>query len=91
MVSLKEMKMVAGELDLSVTSYSGRGMHGDVCAAIVCDEVIPTVVALMHCVGVLERYIDIDPTEWVELLSGTRFDEMGMRKIVYWPSVEWSE
>jgi hypothetical protein len=62
-----------------VRSYSGRGMGGEECAAIVVEstsEMASFFVALAH---------EIERDEAENVAKRTRTDEMGHGVIVYWP------
>lgn len=63
--------------------YSGRGMYGDRCLAIVTDNPVDTVLCLVQ-----EAIGSLDPEETaeiVEALSNSRTDSMGRSAVIYWP------
>lgn len=70
------LKTVAAEIGAKWygnAGYCGRGMVGKHCAAIVCERGDENDIVL----AAATRHI-----------KGARIDNLGMRSIVYWPSVE---
>ena len=63
--------------------YSGRAMYGDTCIGIVADDVDFVIEDLK------QRAIDegADGYDVADMLSGARFDQMGLSEIAYWPSL----
>lgn len=82
---------VLEDCDYEPRSYSGRGMDGHQCVAVVTGDSESEVVvsalieAETHHLGrsvlVSMRYI----------LKGTRHDAMGLRTVYYWPEADWPE
>lgn len=65
--------------DLRVRSYSGRGMYGKYCAAIVGDSVAEITAGIAATA---------EPEVALELLKGFRTDSMGKGAVVYWPHIK---
>lgn len=68
-------------IDGRVRSYSGRGMEGRECAAIVVDGIADLALFFVALPGV----IDEDPAQ--NVAKRTRTDAMGHRMVAYWPGV----
>lgn len=72
------------------TDYSGRGMYGDECVGIVCGQGEMGVAQLMI---VAALGLDDEGLNWNDVLEAfdegpeMHTDSMGLRTIVYWPSV----
>lgn len=62
-------------------SYSGRGMYGKQCTAIVTDD-HAFKVGLLVCVALPDDY----PTYKLENVNE---DSMGRSTVLYWPAMEW--
>lgn len=64
-------------------NYSGRGMYGDECFGLVCDngELLNFAVEL----GARYERGEIDDPDWISYVS---MDAMGMGTIWYWPRVQ---
>ncbi len=73
--------------DYEPTSYSGRFMFGRECVAVVCDSVGAVLVDVIEeamADGVNERHRRQALGKWSQ-------DELGLRKVIYWPDQEWPE
>ena len=70
------------------TDYSGRGMYGERCVGIVCDDVASTLFTLGMEIG--DRISNETGTTWLELaetFKQSRQDSMGLSSIVYFPGL----
>lgn len=83
-MNVVELRDIITYTDLTLRSYSGRGMYGARCASIVGDSVL----------GVLADLIDgwrghdqIDAGKLAELVRLARTDSMGRDVVVYWPHI----
>ena len=78
-----------GDDDVSVrTDYSGRSMYGRTCVGAVMSDMQDAV----GLVGWIVAQADAAEQENVaEALSNCRFDSMGRRTIIYWPSIKLAE
>lgn len=83
MYTIQVLKEVCDELGIEYRSYSGRGMSGKQCFAIVADNAFAAVIDIAYAFG--ER--GEDPYG----LENVRSDSMGYDTVVYWPQVEWAE
>lgn len=73
-----------------VRSYSGRGMGGERCLAVVCDNPLATLQGLFE--GLADRLEDLEQVRGLcESLGNPSSDSMGFSAVLYWPSVEWPE
>lgn len=88
------------EAGFNVRSYSGRGMYGDSCVAVSCDEnnisdVVLDIVS--ESMDLLDWYNpESDPDsirdsidELISSLKGAKMDSMGLGYVVYWPNMAW--
>lgn len=64
-------------------SYSGRGMYGDSCVAIVTDD-HPFKVGIMVMAALYDGF-----DTWK--LENVESDSMGRSTVLYWPSVKWPD
>jgi hypothetical protein len=73
-----------------VRSYSGRGMFGDHCLGVDCDNASSAILsAISGFAHNAETGREVE--DFIELLSGHRVDSMGQGQILYFPSIEWQE
>lgn len=70
-----------GEFDYSIRSYSGRGMYGKSCLAIVGNRI-----NLLE-LGFLIRDNDYDENIDTGELSKYQTDDMGLGTVYYWPKI----
>lgn len=69
--------------------YSGRGMCGDRCFAIVSDNPVDTILEL---VSEAVSYLEPDEAlEVIESLRASRQDSMGLSSVIYWPRLTMPE
>lgn len=69
---------LANEANYEFRRYSGRGMYGKQCPAIISDD---GVLGTMGCI--VEGCDTVEDAAW--LLSHARTDNMG--RVIYWPSI----
>lgn len=93
-----DIKTLIEELDdcgFKVRSYSGRGMYGQECLGITCDNPVETLVSIMELVYELSVYNDGDNEpqflDYTSLFMSGRTDSMGLSSIIYFPNIKWPE
>ena len=72
----------AGDIEMSVRPYSGRGMYGKECVGVEVDDIFTLALALGDA-----NNGNIDLFQ----LGTPRSDSMGLGTIYYWPRLEWPE
>jgi len=72
-----------GETDLVPISYSGRGMYGAYCVAVVCENPFHVIGTLIETFEDMRTYND-------ELVINARIDNMGLQQVIYWPQLPWT-
>jgi hypothetical protein len=77
---LKETLEECELYDARVRTYSGRGMMGEECAAIVVGDV-PELCAFF----VAMAYGEFEPYDVSQMAAATRTDQMGHDIVAYWP------
>lgn len=84
----KKLVELAEYAGLDARSYSGRGMYGDECVAITCDDPLDCILDLIN--ACVEMTNDVDEiAECIEDLRNPRTDSMGLSSVVYWPRIKW--
>ena len=73
----------------SPRSYSGRGMHGKACVAVVPERRTECAIGLDLMLEASVGNFDLD--EVANTFRGARTDAMGRGVVVYWPSLAWPE
>lgn len=78
--------------DISARSYSGRGMYGESCVGVTCDNPFKVIAELAFMAGsdVAEENYSL-AQDILQVLGETRSDSMGRSTIIYWPRVKWVE
>ena len=87
--SKEEFEKIVDALDMAgfdYRSYSGRGMYGEYCLGIDCDNVTKCIVDI--CIAIVNDE-NTDPCDLMELLRDARSDSMGLGAIVYFPNIPW--
>ena len=72
-----------GSLEMEVRSYSGRGMYGDECVAVVMGDFNSTWTLALALADVNNGHADLFG------LPEPRTDNMGLGMVLYWPQMEW--
>lgn len=75
------LEKLADYFGFDVRSYSGRGMYGKTCLAIVGEGI--SLISLGYALG--EMDCDIDKYD----LDNMRSDSMGLGMVYYWPNIEY--
>ena len=75
------LEKLADYFGFDVRSYSGRGMYGKTCLAIVGEGI--NLISLGYALGEMDR--DIDKYD----LDNMRSDSMGLGMVYYWPNIEY--
>lgn len=70
-----------------VRSYSGRGMYGRLCVAIVSDTPLDDLQRIAFRLGELYGQGEYAPA----MPSHVCMDGMGLSTVVYWPEEQWQE
>lgn len=78
---LEEAAIDAGIEVSKRDDYSGRGMYGSTCHAIVTDDPIKLLGALAD--GLLNNYIDPDDYPNIDSFEGLTTDSMGLGSVIY--------
>lgn len=73
-----------GDIEMNVRSYSGRGMYGKTCIAVVTNDLWDLAIELAQ---VAER----DNLGLLDLPGSPAQDSMGLGRVYYWPQLEWPE
>lgn len=81
-------------IDASVIQYSGRGMFGRQCLAIVVDEDVPSMYLASLITSEIIRasvidFFDEAAEDAVRICSEAKQDNMGKGTVFYWPDVEY--
>lgn len=88
MSAIETIRNLVPDIDLEgveIRKYSGRGMYGKECLAIVCDG-LPKL--LEFCLNLQEYAIQDDEEHDVQYeLARVRHDSMGLSQVFYWPSI----
>ena len=86
MITSQQFIEMLDDVGYAARRYSGRGMYGKQCVAVVTDD-NPMIIAanLMYCQdeetqGILLR-----------IITSARSDSMGLSTVHYFPRVEWTE
>lgn len=66
-----------------VRSYSGRGMYGNECLGVTCDDPVVFTAKVMAVASAYGYHLD----DLLALFSKHRTDDMGLSTIIYFPSV----
>ena len=72
--------------DCDTRCYSGRGMFGKQCVAVVTETDLPWTEILADLVEACD-----DCSEAASLVRSVRMDSMGMQTVLYWPSIAFDE
>lgn len=98
---VEQLVGAAENIGINYQSYSGRGMYGDKCFAITCDDENPFDIVLdllINLVADIEPEIDDVEVSIVELLDDAkhflrnpRTDSLGLGCIIYWPHIEFND
>ena len=67
-------------------NYSGRGMYGKQCVAIVAKNGYASVGLLTY--HIWEQASEEARAEWEEILHDTHSDNMGTNVVIYWPKLQ---
>lgn len=80
------------------SNYSGRGMYGKKCVAIVVDDQMEAKVAIRRITSSLLTQIldlvadndecDLYPEEMIDLILDFQTDNMGLDTVLYWPQLQ---
>ena len=81
-----EFKRLLDDCNYEYRSYSGRGMHGKYCVAVVTDD-NPVMFGANLMFGLDESTQD----ELIQRLGYTNIDTMGYATVYYWPNLIWEE
>jgi hypothetical protein len=82
---LVELAEAAG-LDVYPNGYSGRGMYGAKCFGVTAKNTHAVLPAILQ--AALDQYSDADEiSALINTLKSPSADSMGLKGIVYWPSV----
>ena len=73
-----------GNIEMSVRSYSGRGMYGESCIGVVLGDASAWTLALALA-DLNNGNMDLFG------LAAPREDSMGMGRVYYWPHLKWPE
>lgn len=76
--------------ELSIQSYSGRGMNGMECLGVV----VPSITVFFHkvLIAVLDPDFDNDDSEDITgAIANMKEDSMGRNDIVYFPNIKYQE
>lgn len=68
-----------------ITNYSGRGMYGETCLAIVCNDALITLQDF--CQLLCERLESDEISDLFLQLGNPRSDSMGHGQVLYWPKL----
>lgn len=91
------LEQLAGDVGADVRAdYSGRGMYGSQCLALVCDGVSDLVQFTLALAEALAEAVHSDDetaeevSQLVDVLrtAPTRADQLGLGQVYYWPGVE---
>ena len=92
--------------DIEVRSYSGRGMYGEECLGIVCDnplavqgefvgeciiQIIDNATDVIDEGEAIRTAIDLANDVKVKLINKVKMDSMGLQKIIYWENIPYIE
>jgi hypothetical protein len=86
MINKQRVLEILADTGIDYHSYSGRGMFGDRCLAITCENPF---VAIGDIVKAVESVDDIQLIGF--LISGAKTDSLGREYILYFPDVEYSD
>jgi hypothetical protein len=92
---MKDKRLIAylEDVGYDCRSYSGRGMMGRQCVAVITEDSLPNLIVRTLQCAVHSSNLEEDDKEFNELcktLRQTRQDNMGRDDVVYyWPDVEW--
>lgn len=81
---------------LRVTSYSGRGMFGSKCVAVVLGnddsdaDFVLQVIDQAQDGGLLDD-MGYDIADLCDALRQSRHDQMGLGRVIYWPNHKWDD
>lgn len=79
---------ICQDLDLEVRSYSGRGMYGDRCVGIDCDN--PFQAFSRITLALMEQGSDgLEAVEHFTRDGAVTMDSMGLGSILYFPRLPW--
>lgn len=73
----------SGNMEMEVRSYSGRGMYGDTCVAVVLGDYSSTWTLALAIADANNGNADLFG------LPEPRSDSMGLGTVLYWPSLKW--
>ena len=73
-----------------VRPYSGRGMYGQKCLGVECENPAECVLDAVRKAGEHLK-TGADVSELIDTLGCMRWDSMGLGSIIYFPDVEWLE
>lgn len=74
-------------------NYSGRGMYGNQCLALVCDDISDLVRWMFGVANAADGEEELVAESLQELLAAlqavrTRHDSLGLQQVFYWPGIE---
>lgn len=99
-MKLEIFKEIVSEAGYELESYSGRGMYGAECAAIMLDkeqslfEILANITEAAHTQhdkDFVDGGGEFDMEDWLELMKNTKTDNMGLGIVLYWKRVAWDE
>lgn len=86
------IREVQTDEEIEARSYSGRGMYGESCVGVTCDNPFKVIAELAFMAGsdVAEENYSL-AQDILQALGETRSDSMGRSTIIYWPRIKWVE
>lgn len=78
-----EKLLETGDFNFTIRSYSGRGMYGSSCLAIVCDT--NELALIMFTLGLTQQSPNL-----LDYIQGMRRDNMGLSSVFYWPRCDYT-
>lgn len=85
-MDLERLKSIFAAVGLKPQAYSGRGMYGKQCLAVVVDD-HPFGVALALAYQAVPHELE----ELLAILFRPQEDQMGQNVVLYWPHIAWSD
>lgn len=75
----------SGSIEMEVRSYSGRGMYGDTCIAVVLSDFSSMWTLALAIADINSGNADLFD------LPAPRSDSMGRGTVLYWPNLKWPD
>lgn len=90
---IQRLNNLDGVGDAHLRTYSGRNMYGDSCLALVCNDVSQLVRFVLDLGDAVSEELDENAEQVAALVDElrvrrTRYDQLGLGWVYYWPGVE---